>query len=228
LYGNASDPSSEAVSVWEVEFWNRAVNRVYTFGNREPVGPETLVNLDPRTGRISAGEASTRRKLNHLRALLTDTGTDMIGRRAGTQGPFDLYLLRSAPRIASSVAGITADGWMSSDATFRQFDATRQGSVSVTLSRAAWSGPDVPGKVVVSISPAGRGPASKRLTLHSRETRVVALRTPRHPFSVAVHVEPTFSPSQFGGADIRQLGAQVSFRFNPNRWPRSCDGLHPD
>jgi hypothetical protein len=30
-----------------------------------------------------------------------------------------------------------------------------------------------------------------------------------------VHIHPTFSPSQFGFADTRQLGAQVSFAYAP-------------
>jgi hypothetical protein len=37
--------------------------------------------------------------------------------------------------------------------------------------------------------------------------------TPAHPFSVCVNVSPTFSPSQLGLPDTRQLGAQVAFSW---------------
>ena len=36
LYGNASDTFQEAVALWEAEFWNRRLDRVYTFGTQSP------------------------------------------------------------------------------------------------------------------------------------------------------------------------------------------------
>ena len=36
-----------------------------------------------------------------------------------------------------------------------------------------------------------------------------------HSFRVEVHVDPTFSPSQFGAPDTRQLGAQTAFTYVP-------------
>jgi hypothetical protein len=38
--------------------------------------------------------------------------------------------------------------------------------------------------------------------------------TPRPPFRIEVAVSPTFSPSDYGESDRRQLGAQVSFSFS--------------
>jgi hypothetical protein len=40
---------------------------------------------------------------------------------------------------------------------------------------------------------------------------------PPSPVRVVVRIAPTFSPAQFGLPDERQLGAQVSFRFEPPR-----------
>jgi hypothetical protein len=148
---------------------------------------------------------------------MTDTNTDLVGVPAASQGPFDLYELGSAPRLASLAGGIYPDGWMGADAFYRRLDARTPGSISVSLSRAAWGGPDVPGKVSVPVSPPGRGPSSTHLTIHRQKTRLVVLPTPPRSFSVAVHIDPTFSPSQFGQADTRQLGAQVSFSFRPGR-----------
>jgi hypothetical protein len=47
--------------------------------------------------------------------------------------------------------------------------------------------------------------------LHRLEQRSFTFETPRPPIRAIVHVDPTFSPSQFGQVDTRQLGAQVSF-----------------
>jgi hypothetical protein len=52
---------------------------------------------------------------------------------------------------------------------------------------------------------------TRRLTLHRLEQRSFTFEAQSVPVRVTVHVAPTFSPSQFGQADARQLGAQVSF-----------------
>jgi hypothetical protein len=49
--------------------------------------------------------------------------------------------------------------------------------------------------------------------VHWLAQRSVVFDIPPPPVRVEIQVTPTFSPSQFGQADTRQLGAQVSFRF---------------
>jgi hypothetical protein len=57
------------------------------------------------------------------------------------------------------------------------------------------------------------GPAAaKTVVLHSGGRRVVVLTAPPPPYRVDVDVTPTFSPADYGLADTRQLGAQVSIR----------------
>jgi hypothetical protein len=68
----------------------------------------------------------------------------------------------------------------------------------------------VPGHVTVAVSPAA-GAAPKPFTIHAKKTRIVTVRTPGRAFTIRVHIDPTFSPSQFGYGDTRQLGARVSF-----------------
>jgi hypothetical protein len=58
---------------------------------------------------------------------------------------------------------------------------------------------------------AGQATVTRTWTLHSGRGHLFTLSTPNQPFTVTVHIDPTFSPSQFGQADTRQLGAQVSF-----------------
>jgi len=62
---------------------------------------------------------------------------------------------------------------------------------------------------------AGRPLASRTWVIHTGAARVFSLPTPRRFFRVTVHIEPTFSPSRFGQADTRQLGAQIVFRYRP-------------
>jgi SAM-dependent methyltransferase len=43
-----------------------------------------------------------------------------------------------------------------------------------------------------------------------RMTRGLVLQTPRSPYRLEIHVQPTFSPADYGLGDTRQLGAQVA------------------
>jgi len=85
----------------------------------------------------------------------------------------------------------------------------------VTLARTAWTGKDVPGRVRIELAPLGGGKPLELRTwvIHSGASRTFTLPAPRRRFQVTVHIEPTFSPSQFGLPDTRQLGAQVSFAY---------------
>jgi hypothetical protein len=98
----------------------------------------------------------------------------------------------------------------------------RPGRMVVTLGRTGWGGADVPGRVKISFGrPAASGPGLAEVyglrlwVLHRLDQRTFAFAARRPPLRVVVEVNPTFSPSQFGFADTRQLGAQVSFSFQP-------------
>jgi hypothetical protein len=109
---------------------------------------------------------------------------------------------------------------MGGDSSYTRYLAARGAPIrlTVTVGREGWSGPDVPGNVVISVGkPAAAGPGlertleTRRWTLHRLEQRSFTFEARSVPVRVTVHVAPTFSPSQFGQADTRQLGAQVSF-----------------
>jgi hypothetical protein len=95
--------------------------------------------------------------------------------------------------------------------------------VTVTIGRQGWGGPDVPGNVLVKVgtpAPAGPGLArvatARALVVHRLERRTLTFDVSALPVRVVVDVHPTFSPAQFAGyTDTRQLGAQVSFSFQP-------------
>jgi hypothetical protein len=217
LYGTSSDTFAEGEALWETEFWNRRLTRVYTVGPREPVAfAETPVTVDPASGRLvaSGSDASVQKELAATRELLTSAGTNLAGRLNAVRAPFALYALRSPPRVATAISGVYADGWMGADASYTRYvPPTPRGpwQVDVTLSRRNWFATKAPGRARIEIVKGPRVVSSSRGLIHAGRDRRFVLDVPRAPFQVRVHIEPTFSPSQFGRPDTRQLGAQVSF-----------------
>jgi hypothetical protein len=128
--------------------------------------------------------------------------------------------------VVSTSAGVYADGWMGTAATYDRYEGPG-GTLVVSLSRKNWDGPDKPGAVRIEVGPLERGPdgaprlgrptAVRTWTIHSGSIRRFLLPTPKAPFRAEVHIEPTFSPADYGGPDTRQLGAQVTFGFKPAR-----------
>jgi hypothetical protein len=136
------------------------------------------------------------------------------------------------PGKAPAVTGFFTDGWISTDATYTSWSTPFQqaGTMNVTISRRNWGGPDVPGRVRVTVGPVGnrfvdgslvfgmtKVTASRTWTVHSKSEKVLTLPTPPPPFEVKVHVDPPFVPSELdpNSQDTRKLGAQVMFDFKP-------------
>jgi hypothetical protein len=223
LFGTTVDPFREAVALWQLEFWNRSVAGVYGLGVPPQAGiPELQAGFDRATGRI----ASSSPGLEGARYVVTQQALDLAERKLEVAGESALYAVDHPLLVRSSVAGVFADGWMGPDAAYDRY-AGRAGTVTISLSREAWGGPDKPGRVVVEVGPMTTGadglPAIERVTarrtwtIHSRSHRTFRLPTPRPPFRARVHIEPTFSPADYGQGDVRQLGAQVAFGFAAER-----------
>jgi hypothetical protein len=116
------------------------------------------------------------------------------------------------------IEGLYPDGWSTGDAFYWRYGTGgAQGTVDVTVSRKLWTGPDKPAQVLVVSRPIGSdGAFAERLTdIHSAQERTIAIPVPPPPFEIRVLVDPTFSPSDYGEADTRQLGAQIRFRYRP-------------
>ncbi|MFN2470675.1 MAG: hypothetical protein ABR583_06745 [Gaiellaceae bacterium] len=214
LYDAARDPAFDAMIVWQSEFWNRSFGSVIRLGpaTRDPL-PEQAASADPATGRISGVEAT--------RWAVAARGLELAGTPVERRPLMTLYRVRGPLRLAGAVEGVYADGWMGTHAAWTRY-AGRAERVRVVLSREAWGGPDVPGRATVRVGTLGlvagvpqivRQTASRTVVLHTRRRQVLTLSAPRPPFRVDVDIEPTFSPSEFGAEDTRQLGAQVTFSY---------------
>jgi hypothetical protein len=215
LLGTTSETWPETLELWQTQFWNRSLHSVYNLSTPEPAGgPETPARVDPATGLI-LGTATGKALMASNVVSSLSFGLD--GRLIAARPPFALYRTHGPLRVAQETTGVYGDGWMSADAAYTQFVVHRPGRITVTLSRAAWQGPDVPGHATIDLTTIdGKPLATRKWVIHSGRTRSFTLPTPPRRFRVTVHVAPTFSPSQFGQTDTRQLGAQVAFRYRTN------------
>ena len=221
------DSPTRGVAPWTVllqtEFWNPNVVGVYSVGGKEicPL-PETATTTDVSTGRIEPPVPAG------VQYGIVDRNLPVSGRRVAEGGPSDqplaLYRVARSLRIGELTSGVYGDGWIGAEASYSRFAPKGSpGRLTVTVSRRAWGGPDVPGHVVIRVgrpSPSGPGlartSAVRRLTLHRLQQRSFVFDTPPPPVRAVVTVDPTFSPAQFpGSSDTRQLGAVVGFSFTP-------------
>jgi hypothetical protein len=220
FFGGGADRAEEASRLWQTEFWNRSLGSVYRAGAPDHTGfPSVDVAVDDETGAIAAANG---RGLRSGYVVTAFPGFELAGDLIAQHSGLALYRTDGSVGVATARSGLYGDGWSGPSATYTQFSTpgNRAGRVRVGVSRKAWMGPDVPGRVHIRVGrPGGAGldgvTAERRWVIHSGRERSFMLPTPRPPFQVEVTVDPTFSPATFGFGDPRQLGAQVSFDFTP-------------
>jgi hypothetical protein len=208
----------------ETEFWNPNLTGVYGVGGGEicPL-PETPTVTHTATGVIAPPLPEG---VDHA---IVDRRVPFSGRFVASGGPGDqplaLYRVGRSLRIGSLTSGLFADGWMGEQASYSIFATrgNRRGRLVVTLGRTGWSGPDVPGRVRIAVGRPARSTGLakvfevRRWVVNRLAQRTFVFDVPAPPVRAEVRVRPTFSPAQFSGySDTRQLGAQVSFRFEPS------------
>jgi hypothetical protein len=217
LYTPTADGAlASSTTLLQLKFWNRNLASVINIGTPEvcPL-PERSATIDPMSGLIAVpGRPPTH--------VVAENGLDLAGTELAAEGPLALYRVSSPVSLASTRDGIYADGWTSGEVAVTQYRTSRgrAGRARLGISRTGWTGPDVPGMVTIRIGPVeGSGVAgrttSRTLVIHSSESRVVTLPTPKPPFRIEVSVDPTFSPAAFGFSDSRQLGIQFDYKFLP-------------
>jgi hypothetical protein len=212
LLATTPEPSIESQVLWQTEFWNRSLGRVFDLNNSGLSGfTETMIR-SPGKG-VFVDSAGVKIRAPYVVANLA---FELDGRLIAAHPPLGLFQTRGPLRLSAATGGIYGDGWMASYAAYSHFSPrSPRGAVSVSLSRAAWTGPDAPGHVqIVRITDRGKH-VVRRWTIHSGQSRTFLVPVARGPFAIAVSISPTFSPSSYGSPDTRQLGAQVGFRYQP-------------
>jgi hypothetical protein len=215
-----------------LEFWNPSLKYVWSLdGTAPPPGPILTPDLAATNGRLFPDPG--------VRWVVADPGVDVAGTVVAREGRWTLYRLNGPLGLANSQTGVFPDGWIGCDyapcpvaqAAYNRFATPggKPGTAIVSISRDAWRGPDKPGNVVIRLGKLIRGSdrqphlgrilAVRRWVVHSGLQRVFSIPTPKPPFRIEVSISPTFSPSDYGGSDRRQFGAQVGFDFRGT--PRS-------
>jgi hypothetical protein len=219
LYGGTADLVGEAQVMWQTEFWNRSVGPVYRLGPPEPSPlPERAATFDSVTGRIAPQSGANA----PIRYVVAPTSVQLAGTRLAQVGRLSLYRVQPPLRLAKLLGGVYADGWMGADAALTQYATpARRGRLSIRISRQGWRATSPPGKVIIKMGPLGtrageptigKVTSSRTWTVRNGTVRLFVLPTPKSPYRLEIHIDPTFSPADFGQADTRQLGAQVEVK----------------
>jgi len=167
--------------------------------------------LDPKTGRIVPGLPAGSPDAKPRYAVAAST-VDIAGRRIARNGILSLYRVQPPLRLASLTSGVTPDGWSGATASYTRYVVPKSATfLDVFVHRHGIAGPP-PANVRVMIGPlAGRSWKTESATVRNGGGHLFKLPVRRGPFAVRLSATPTFSPSQFGSPDTRQLGVRVAF-----------------
>jgi hypothetical protein len=197
--------------LWQSEFWNRSLRRVFGVTSNDPSIPDVTAPVDPASGRIRPnlpdGSPDAR-----PRYVVAASGVAVAGKRLAQNGFLSLYRVREPLGLSSLVSGLQPDAWTGLDATYTSFRGSGSRRLNVLVWRPAISGPP-PAHVTVAVGPLGSGSAweTRRWTLQNGKRHLFALHLKPGPYRVRLSVDPTFVPSQYGQVDTRTLGVQASF-----------------
>jgi hypothetical protein len=191
---------ADAFTLWQNEFFNRSVGRVYELAN--PLGgglPATEATIDPRNGEL----------LPHAQAeyALTDESVPLAGVVVAQDRPkkMVLYRVEGPLRETQLVAGLYGDTWSGPRVTYTRLDCAG-GTVSVQVS----SDPHL-FRRAQTLRAAGR-----RFVVRPTEPLTVTVPLERSPAGRCVArftVSPTAVP---GNGDPRRLGLHFgAFSYAP-------------
>ena len=203
----APDFQADPHPLWQSEFWNRSVRRVFLLDALDPNGYPAIPTTLNGAGRLVTAPGTRQPKY-----IVTAPGVNVDGRLLASTPRMALYRVSSPLRLADRSSGLTADGWTGADATYTRYYPGAK-LVFVDLSRPEL--PAVPARVRVELASKGSTVAHRAWIARSDSEKTFRFRAPPAPFSVRIHVTPTFSPSQFGLADPRQLGVLAKIRALP-------------
>jgi hypothetical protein len=208
--------------LWQSEFWNRSVRRVFGVTSQDPTIPDVSAPLDYGTGRITPalpGGSSDARP----RYVVAAADVDIDGTRVAHAGFLALTRVKAPLRLASSTLGVSPDGWTAGWGDYLRYAApARAARVTVALSRPGATRV-APTMVTVRVGRLLRvnGAAhlgsiwtQRQVTLRGDASRTVSLPLRPAPFIVQLSISPTFPAALFNPADTRRLGVVPSFQVN--------------
>ncbi|HJU46522.1 MAG TPA: hypothetical protein VJ689_00200 [Gaiellaceae bacterium] len=210
--------NSDPTGIWEDEFWNRSITKVWSVDGTAP--PPTLTpDLASPDGTLTPSPGTD--------YALVLNGVELQAEPVRKIGTTVLYRLDGPLKLAFNQTGVYADGWMGDSAAYNRFAVADDGAgfASVQLSREAFCAGS-PSVVTVRVGPVGIG-SDKQPALESVSdertvsvppcgSQTVLLRAPGRPWRVEVR-STTFVPAEVDSnlSDRRPLGVRVAFGFRP-------------
>jgi len=223
----------DQISEWLAEFWNRSIVSVSSLdGTVGGPGPSGGPNLTADGSLYwTSDPAHPGRQYDY--GVEDFPCVDLAGSIAGSHlhragGEYKRWLLirlTHPKRLRAMCTGIYPDGWTGpTDSAYFRFSGGRDGWLRIIVSRRDWGGPTGPspvhvlvGKLVINdnaqpiLGPIGR---QRNLTIDSTQTKTVWVPAPGPRFAVHVVIDKKFVPDDYNHrGDVRQLGAEVSYRF---------------
>lgn len=220
LYGQqlGSDPTG----VWETEFWNRSIVKVWSVDGSAP-GPGGTLTPD-----VASPDGTLSREPETDYALVLN-GVELQAEVVERVGTSVLYRLDGPLKLAYSQAGVYPDGWMGPTAAYNRFEVAegKHGLATVTVSRKAFcTDRFIPGGVLIRLGPLvirdgqpAIGSVTREELLRVRpcqDATTLTLPAPPGPWRVEVRAD-TFVPAEIDPSlsERRELGVQVVFGSAP-------------
>ncbi len=145
------------------------------------------------------------------RYVVAAAGVAVAGKKIAQQGFLSLYRVKAPLGLATFVSGVQPDAWTGPSATYTSFRGIPGHRLNVLTWRPPITGPP-PAHVTIEIgSLRGASWTTRRFVLPNGKRHLETLPVRSGPFRVQVMVSPTFVPTQYGLADTRTLGVQISF-----------------
>ena len=207
--------NSDKFTVWQNEFFNRSVGRIYTTGPSVPGGlPETPLRVDPKTGYLLTRHGARVR----TDYALTDFSLELVGKRLAQdkRATMAVYRVDGPLRQLAFVEGLyPQDTWSKGRVTWTRHDCPGGTLVAELQSDGAIFAE--PNTVVARVG--GRVVARTDVLPTETKTMRVPLRSDRDTCIVHFEVARTAIPSVVtGGAnpDTRILGIHFNrFDYRP-------------
>jgi hypothetical protein len=190
------------LAVWQNEFWNRSVDRVYELGATLPGDmPATAVSVDRKTGVLRDANGAPIRESY----VLASKVVNLRGRPIARDPAKGLVLYRVSPpaRTTEQIIGLYDDGWSGPRLTWQRV-ACRGGSLRVEVSSDNTLFHEAPQTLRINGTTATQ---TRRL---APTTSHLPLTIPLRPRGGVCRVVFDVSPTRVPANDPRRLG----LRFN--------------
>jgi hypothetical protein len=200
--------------LWLTEFWNRSLKHVASLNGVAPgPGPITAPALVAIDGALSGFTGTP--------YTLAGQGVRLAAPIAAVKPGFVLYRTPTAWHLLDAEQNVFTDGWATSPIGYTYFPRGGPGTVRISLSRTAYTGPGKPALATIRVGTVkldrnglaelDRVTATTHAVVRNGHDTVVRVHVDSTPVTVSVAM-PVFSTAD----DSRLLAAQPGFRFIPD------------